>query len=310
MTTLFIADDYEALLSPLRDGIRPTLSNDTLQLLENFSLAESDGTITGVSLDANGLTVTATSLDPSDSTIYTVRISGSGIAPVTSLDGLREALDAGTANGSINQISIDYGAQRVAQFDIAPGSLALSSGTQRLELTGGFPVTLTDIITFADTLFGEIDGTLDAYAFTGMTLTDNNQQIFNISLDDGSLRLEYEGFTIVAEDFSLSLQDVFTFLEPPRGQIIPQLRLLDSEGNEVLGQVFSFSNDEPNALRVGYANLAYGHLLRRNQRAPRQCRARVANANGPVSAIQLVLVWGQQSEPAHIRKCWRCASKH
>ena len=255
MTTVVLNPDFEALLDGLRDTRLPGLSLDFEDLLDNFSIKE-DLLIDDPTLSATGLTARFESLDPSDPTPYTFTISGSGITPSGSLEQLEAAIDASTANGTLNQIRIDYGTQTIAQLDIAPGSLTLTSGAQSLQLTGGFPITLSEIFNIIDIVDGDGEGSLAQYGFTGFTLRDGGEVLASLSTDDDTLTLNLDGFTLTATDADIRIEDVESFLFPGRAQIVPQIDLFDSSGQlvteDVLPAISPFGSSGPNESTIAF----------------------------------------------------------
>ncbi|MFU8898777.1 MAG: VWD domain-containing protein [Roseinatronobacter sp.] len=256
MTTVTLNPEFESLLAGLDETRLPDFSLDHFNLLENFWIDEDD-LVGDIILTSTGVSAQVASRDPSDSTLYTFKISGTGITPSSTLDQLGAAIENGTANGTITQISIDYGSLRIAQLDIAPQSLTLSSGNQSLELTGGFPVTLSNLINLVDILDGEAEGSLDDYGFTGFSLRDGSTVLASLQTGE-DFTLNLDGFTLAMTGVDVSVEDIFNFINPGRGQIVPEITLFNSSGNVVAGTPFSFSNDSPNFVRIAYENLPQG----------------------------------------------------
>ncbi len=256
MTTITLNENFEDLLSGLGDSRLPDFTLDYMALIDNFSL-RSDLIVEDPTLSASSLTVVLRSLDDTDPVNYTFRVSGSGAAFSGTLDDLEAAIEQGTANGTLTQISVDYGPLRIAAFDIAPESLTFTSGNQSLELTGGFPVTLSQLITLADIIGGDAEGSLDAYGFTGFTLRDGDDVLVSLQTGD-NLTLSIDGYTLTLTGAEISVEELFEFFDPPREQIVPVLRLFDNNGDEVAGLPYSFGDDEPNMVRVAFENLPSG----------------------------------------------------
>lgn len=256
MTTITLNENFESLLSGLRDSRLAVSTLDHMDLLDNFSL-QSELIASDPTLSDSSLTVVLRSLDEDAPFNYTFRVSGSGAAFSGTLDDLENALEQGTANGTITQISIDYGVQRIATFDIAPESLTFTSGAQSLELTGGFPVTLSQLFDLAGMLGGEAEGALEDYGFTGFTLRDGGEVLASLQFGD-TVTLNLDGYTLTLTGAEISVQELFAFIEPDRSQIIPELRLFDSNGTEVSGTAYAFSDDDPNMLRIAFENLPSG----------------------------------------------------
>lgn len=239
MTTVVLNPDFEELLDGLSTARLTGLTFDFEQELGNFWFEE-DFLLNDPVLNAAGLTAQFQSRDPSDPTPYTFTISGSGISPSGSLDQLEAALENGTANGAFNQIRIDYGTQTIAQLDIAPGSLTLTSGSQSLQLTGGFPVSLSEIFNILEIVDGESEGSLAQYGFTGFTLRDGGEVLTSLSTD-GDLVLSLDGYTLTATDADISVEEIFDFLSPGRSQIVPTLALFDASGQQIFDGVTPIS---------------------------------------------------------------------
>ncbi|MGP9788901.1 VWD domain-containing protein [Roseinatronobacter sp. NSM] len=256
MTTISLNRNFQTLLDGLGDTRLADFNFGNIDLLDNFTTEDAYFASNPV-LTSTSFTAQFNSLDESDPTLYTLRVQGSGITPSGTAQEFSTALDNGTANGTITQISIDYGAQRVAQLDIAPGSLTLTSGTQSLELTGGFPVTLSNIINLVDILDGEGEGSLAQYGFTGLTLRDGGAVLASLQTGD-TLTLNLDGYTLTMTDADITSEQIFNFLNPGRGQILPQITLFDSNGTVVNGHTFGFSNDSPSSFRIAYEHLPQG----------------------------------------------------
>ena len=222
MTNLILNPDYENLLGGLSMTRLATLTLQFEEELSNFDPSV-DLLIGEPVLTATGLTVQFDSSDPFDTTPYTLTVSGSGISPADSLDSLLAALDTGTADGTISQIRVDYGSQTILQFDIAPGGLTLSSGDLALELTGGFPVTLSEIISVMEIIEGVSEGSLDAYGFTGAILRDGGEVLASLTLGQ-DLVLDLDGYSLVVEDLDIQLPEVVDFIMSSQAEITPVLR--------------------------------------------------------------------------------------
>lgn len=239
MTTVVLNPDFEDVLDGLSTTRIEDLSLDFAEALGNFSL-RGDLLVSDPVLSSTGLSAVLRSLDPSDPINYTFSVSGSGIAPSGSLEQLEAALENGTANGSFNQIRIDYGTQTIAQLDIAPGSLTLTSGAQSLQLTGGFPVSLSEIFNIIDIMEGEGEGSLAQYGFTGFTLRDGEDVLASLSTE-GDFVLTLDGYTLTATDASIRIEDLESFLFPGRSQIVPTLALFDENGQQIFDGVTPLS---------------------------------------------------------------------
>ncbi len=256
MTTISLNPEFEALLAGLEETRLPSLRLDNFDLLRNFWIDEDD-VIGDIILSGTGIIAQVASHDPDSNEIYTFRISGSGIQPTSTLQGLQQAIEDGTANGTITQISIDYGDLRIAQLDIGPASLTFSSGNQSLELTGGFPVTLSQLINLVDILDGEAEGSLEQYGFTGFSLRDGDDVLAGLEIGE-TVTLNLDGFVLSMTGADITATELFNFINPGRAQIVPEITLFDASGTPVEGEVFSFQFDEPNSFRIVYEHLPQG----------------------------------------------------
>ncbi|MCC5983135.1 MAG: VWD domain-containing protein [Rhodobacteraceae bacterium] len=255
MATVTLApniDDYiDNLALPRIEG----LQLDFQGLLENADLDMLDDI---VELSSTRIAATFASLDPFEPILYTLALTGSGIGPVSDIEDLFEALDDATATGAFDAITLEYGSIEILRLDLAPESFLLTSGDQSIALTGGFPVTLSEIFDLIEIFSVDYDtveealAQLSGYGFTGLTLRDAGDVLASFSVDDGLAEVFLDGYQFTLTGADIDLNALVEFFDPPRSQIVPVVRIFDSAGEEVTEGVsfFSFSEDGPNIARV------------------------------------------------------------
>ena len=231
MTSISLNQNFATYYPALEQLSVPDVTLDFQGRLDNFVLSE--GSLIGdPTLNANGLTARFASRDPADALDYTLRIEGSGIGPVSSLDGLQDALEQGTATGTLSRISVDHGTQRVVQIDLAPGQMIVSSGDQSLALTGGVPLSLTDIFDLLQIIDGAAPGTLSDYGFTGLALRDGAQTLAEVTLGETST-INISGYSFTLTGAEIDLGAIFEFYNPNFFRIVPELQIFDANGQLV-----------------------------------------------------------------------------
>lgn len=178
-----------------------------------------------------------------DPTLYTLTLNGLDMEPVSSLDELEEAIFTGTASGALDNITLEYGSQTIAQFDFGADGYTLSSGNQELEVMGNLPGSLDDISALVsglnDLVFGPVDPDDDfdpdaffdefadlfsGYSLEGLSLRDGGEELLNIGSQDGDLVVSVMGYDFVFCDVSFSLGDILDATRPPE-LISPELAL-------------------------------------------------------------------------------------
>ena len=128
----FVAD-FEDELAAFSSDLGP-LNHDLVLLQLSSALIRFGGT--GYEIGSDG------AFDFID---YEIRISGSGIGPISSLAELEAAVDRGIATGSLNRIEILREGTEVLELSLRPGGYTLASGAQSIVLEGATPTTLNGI---------------------------------------------------------------------------------------------------------------------------------------------------------------------
>ncbi len=231
MTVISLNRNFSTYYADLEQLSPPDVTLDLQGQLDNLTISEAF-LIGDPTLNASGLTARFASRDSADTQSYTLRIEGSGIGPVSSLDGLQDALEQGTATGTLSRISVDYGTQRAVQIDLAPGQMTITSGAQSLELSGGLPLTLTGIFDLLQILDGSGPGTLSDYGFTGLVLRDGDQTLAAITLGETS-EISISGYSFTMTGAEIDLGAIYEFYNPNFFRIAPELQIFDANGQLV-----------------------------------------------------------------------------
>lgn len=88
---------------------------------------------------------------------YTLTLSGNGIGPISTLGALQAALDSGLATGAVTSLQIDRTAtggtpKPIMTLTTSATGYTLTSGPDRVEITGSLPASFEDLFTLADLL--------------------------------------------------------------------------------------------------------------------------------------------------------------
>ncbi len=179
--------------------------------------------------------------------LYTLSLTGSGIDPVSSFADLEESILTGTATGGLDNLTLDYGDQTIAQFDFGANGYTLTSGNQELQVMGSLPDSLDDISALISGLgnlvFGPTDPDEDfdpnavldefaelfsGYSFEGLSLRDGGEELLNIGSEDGNLVVSVMGYDFVFCDVSFNFGEILDAARPPE-LISPELTLYREE---------------------------------------------------------------------------------
>ena len=132
---------------------------------------------------------------------YSLTLQGSGIAPVSSLEALIDAIDAGIATGAFSSMVLRQNGTELARVTLQSTGWTLSSDTLSLSVTGAVPTSLEQLIALAS---AEADSwtdpqalitLLNTYALTGLSLVNAGQELFGLSLAATTLQLRLPGLT-------------------------------------------------------------------------------------------------------------------
>jgi Ca2+-binding RTX toxin-like protein len=83
---------------------------------------------------------------------YGLRLQGSGIGPVSTLNALASAIENGIATGALNRITLTNNAVTILTLDFAPTQYTLTTGADQFRLTGALPTTFEQIFDLANLL--------------------------------------------------------------------------------------------------------------------------------------------------------------
>ena len=170
---------------------------------------------------------------------YTMVVSGSGIAPVSSLDDLITAFESGLASGTLSQISITGSKAALfvgdtviptAEFltmDITPTGYTLTSGAQVIAVVGSVPTSLeqfSNLASIVDRLDvfwalsnaekNQIISDLSAYGVEELSLTSNGNELLSIAGSASEVSVTLMGYKIALKgsfpsDFGAALPLIF-----------------------------------------------------------------------------------------------------
>lgn len=141
----------------------------------------------------------------------TLRIEGDGLGPTSSILALGAALEAGTATGNLEQISILDSGTTLANLSISPTTIDLTSGSSELSITGSFTQSIPEMLSILTGLFPLLDddlGTLDTgalnelastlggYSISDVTFAENGVERLAATLANDALSLSAQGHTV------------------------------------------------------------------------------------------------------------------
>lgn len=143
------------------------------------------------------------------STLYELRVSGSGLQPVNTLAGLLQAIDNGLATGAFTKVEILREGVGVVQMTLGAGGYVLSSGAQSMAVEGNLPLNFTQFYDLVG-LFGDVAmldwatspypaalfHDLAAYGVSGLTVSDGATVLFAAHVTAHAASLSINGLTI------------------------------------------------------------------------------------------------------------------
>lgn len=140
-------------------------------------------------------------------TTFELRVSGSGIAPVRTLNQLLNAIDNGLATGALSQFQILRQGTEVLALTMSQGGYVLASGAQSVHLDGRLPLTftqfseigglfndLTNVFQMTNAERNALFNKLGAYSVEGFSVFDGTEELF--------------GFHVSAQEATLSLNGI------------------------------------------------------------------------------------------------------
>jgi Ca2+-binding RTX toxin-like protein len=204
---------------------------------------------------------------------FELRIAGSGIRPVSSIDALFEAIDDGLATGALSAITVLQDGTPVFRIRTGAEGYELTSGPVSLVIDGDLPFRLNDIATFSVLLdrAANIDeltnrqrnalfDDLDAYAVDALSLSVEDREILAATVSPTVATLTLNGLTFklfgtfpdsVGDTLSVLWQLSEQFIQTGTvdldtidGLAVSALRILDQAGN-LLGAASQPLDDTP-----------------------------------------------------------------
>ena len=146
---------------------------------------------------------------------YTLTLAGSGISPVSSLNDLAAAIDAGIATGTFSSLTLRQNSTELARLTFQPGGWTLTSDTLSVALTGATPTTLQQLIAIAQANANAwadpqaLQTLLNTYAITGLSVVNAGTELLGLSLTAGAVTLRVPGATgTLTGTFATRLGDV------------------------------------------------------------------------------------------------------
>ncbi|MEI6099482.1 MAG: hypothetical protein WCS20_14560 [Alphaproteobacteria bacterium] len=149
---------------------------------------------------------------PAQKVSYEMRLSGSGIGPVATLDALMTAIDTGLATGTLSKLEILCDKASVLTLTMDNAGYRLTSGDVVVALDGKLPLTFSQFgelaglfeqVAHIDTLTrperNALFNDLAAYSVAGLTLTDGGQVVFAVHVSETVASLTLNGLTVTAK---------------------------------------------------------------------------------------------------------------
>lgn len=143
---------------------------------------------------------------------YELRVSGVGIKPVKTLDGLWAAINNGLATGELNQVQILRDGAAVLDLTLDAGGYVLSSGAQSVHLNGQLPLTFTQFYDLGGLLVdltgiqyltnvtrNELFTKLGSYGVTGLSVMNGADTMFGFQLLADRASLTLNGVTVALD---------------------------------------------------------------------------------------------------------------
>lgn len=140
---------------------------------------------------------------------YEMRLSGSGITPVSSLSALMHAIDDGLAKGTLSKLEIVQGSTGLLAVTMDAAGYHLTSGDIAITLEGRLPLSFTQLFDLAG-LFDQVTqidtmsraeraalfDDLGSYAVSGLSLSEGRTELFAVHVAATSASLTLNGLTM------------------------------------------------------------------------------------------------------------------
>jgi Ca2+-binding RTX toxin-like protein len=164
-------------------------------------------------------------------------LTGSGIAPSSTIQELERAVQNGTATGALDGLSLTVGGVEVLSVSIGSSVLSVTSGPHTFNLFGFAPTDLTGIFQLVDLATGIgdvfnaseadfnalVDG-LDGYSINGVSFSENGEELINLSLGDSSFA------ALTALGFTAAIQGQ---IDADLGALLTTLKAVGDAGNDI-----------------------------------------------------------------------------
>lgn len=170
-------------------------STNPLEVFDQLALNEFTD-LDGIDLgEPDTISITSTSLTGTQGAVSVV-FKGSGFSPATSFEAFSEALENGTARGTLQSIEVRNGGVVVFATTITANTLTMTVGDRQLELEGRFPTGFADVLEMLDAIseFGDeyrfvspedqarYDAIIARYDLSSMVLRTDGDTAFDIDL--------------------------------------------------------------------------------------------------------------------------------
>jgi Ca2+-binding RTX toxin-like protein len=163
------------------------------------------------SMDFTPVSLTSTSFVQTRPDGFTMTISGSGIAPVSSLAALEAAISNGIATGALDTVSITHNGTEVLHIALAASGYTITSGNQSIALTGAFvdsfdrlfelaqavnAITALNMATATSQQRASAFNGLASFGLSGFSISDNGQVLTRLVLGTDGLTLSLAGLEL------------------------------------------------------------------------------------------------------------------
>jgi Ca2+-binding RTX toxin-like protein len=146
-----------------------------------------------------------------DKANFELRLSGTSIGPISSLDGFLTALDESLTTGRITGLTAVRDGAAILGISFAANQFRLQSGNDIFTVTGQLPSHFDSFVDFGARIsdIGHLDTmtvgeraalftALGQYAITGLSYTDNGRSIFSFQASGTAMTLAMGGFVLSA----------------------------------------------------------------------------------------------------------------
>lgn len=140
---------------------------------------------------------------------FEMRLSGSGLAPVSSASALLNAIQSGLATGAFSHITFLAAGTKVFDLAFAASGYSITSGAQVLTVSGALPTNFDQLYTLAGLIerVNSVDlmtagertaffNEMSAFGITGLTYADGGKTLFDLHVTASQLSLSIGTITV------------------------------------------------------------------------------------------------------------------